>query len=139
MTSRFRPWARLFGAADLFAAVVIALGVFRGLPARWAPVDVPAAILVGLLGAAGVLLVVRHQVAIKVARIASFAALVAGLLVVTLLAVSASWLSAVYGPVGRGGALLLALVAALVLPYLVFLPVAQLLWIGGRSKAGARS
>jgi hypothetical protein len=36
--------------------------------------------------------------------------------------------------VGRGGALLLVLVAALVVPYLLLLPAAQLLWIGPRDK-----
>lgn len=123
---------RLFGAANLFAAIVIAVGVFRGLPARWAVVDVPAAVLVGLFTSAGLLLVVRHPRARALARVTSFAALGAGLLVVTLLAISASWLAGVYGPVGRGGALLLALVAALVLPYLVFFPAAQLLWLGSR-------
>lgn len=119
---------RLFGGADLVAAAVIAVGVFRGLPARWAPVDVPSAIVAGLLGVSGVLLVMRHPRALPVARIAAFAALAAGLVLVTLLAIAASWLFGVYGPVGRGGALLLVLVAALVLPYLVFLPAAQLLW-----------
>lgn len=123
-----KPWMRLFGGADLVAAAVIAVGVFRGLPARWAPVDVPSAIVAGLLGVSGVLLVMRHPRALPVARIAAFAALAAGLVLVTLLAIAASWLFGVYGPVGRGGALLLVLVAALVLPYLVFLPAAQLLW-----------
>lgn len=127
-----KPWSRLFGAADLIAALVIGVGVFAGLPARWSPVDVPAAILVGLLGASGVLLVLGHPRALIVARIAAYAALAAGLVLVLLLALSASWLSGVYGPVGRGGALLLGLVAALVVPYLVFLPSAQLLWLGDR-------
>lgn len=127
-----KPWSRLFGAADLIAALVIGVGVFAGLPARWSPVDVPAAILVGLLGASGVLLVLGHPRALIVARIAAYVALAAGLVLVLLLALSASWLSGVYGPVGRGGALLLGLVAALVVPYLVFLPSAQLLWLGDR-------
>jgi hypothetical protein len=56
-------------------------------------------------------------------------ALVFGLVLVTALALTASWLSGVYGPVGRGGALLLTLVAALALPYLVVLPLVQLVWL----------
>jgi hypothetical protein len=56
-------------------------------------------------------------------------ALALGLALVTWLALTASWLSGVYGPVGRGGALLLAFVAALALPYLVVLPAVQLVWL----------
>ena len=56
-------------------------------------------------------------------------ALAFGVALVTTLALTASWLSGVYGPVGRSGALLLTLVAALALPYLVVLPAAELLWL----------
>ncbi len=56
-------------------------------------------------------------------------ALALGLFAVTVVAVTASWLSGIYGPVGRGGAIILALVAALALPYLVVLPVVQLVWL----------
>jgi hypothetical protein len=40
----------------------------------------------------------------------------------------------VYGPVGKGGAALFALVCALALPYVVVLPAAELLWLGPRAK-----
>jgi hypothetical protein len=53
---------------------------------------------------------------------------------VTVLAVTASWLSGVYGPVGAGGAVVLVLVAALALPYLVVLPVVQLVWLRGAGR-----
>ena len=49
-----------------------------------------------------------------------------------LLALTASWLSGVYGSVGMGGGIILALVAALALPYLVVLPCVELLCIGPR-------
>jgi hypothetical protein len=51
-------------------------------------------------------------------------------LLVATLAITASFLSGIYGPVGRGGALILALAAALALPYLIVLPSAQLVWLG---------
>jgi hypothetical protein len=56
-------------------------------------------------------------------------ALALGLFLVTVLAVTASWLSGVYGPVGAGGALILTLVAVMALPYLVVLPVVELVWL----------
>jgi hypothetical protein len=55
------------------------------------------------------------------------------------LALTASYLSGVYGPVGRGGAVILTLSAALALPYLVLLPVAQLVWLGPRAPRAAAS
>ena len=50
---------------------------------------------------------------------------VAGAATVTTLASTAGYLAGLYGPVGRGGALILGVVALLVLPYLVLLPLAQ--------------
>jgi hypothetical protein len=124
--------ARVFGALDLAAASVVALGVFVGLPARWWVVDAPAAAIVVLYGAAGLGLLVGAGWAERAARVASMTALGLGLALVTTLAVTASWLSGVYSIVGRGGAVILALIAALALPYLVAFPVAQLLWLGKR-------
>jgi hypothetical protein len=129
--------ARVFGAIDVLAAAVTALGVFAGLPARWWPVDLGAVIVIALLAAAGVGLVGATRWAERVARVASIVTLALGLALIATLAITASYLSGIYGPVGRGGALILTLVTALALPYLVALPAAQLLWLGpaGGSKA----
>ncbi len=128
--------ARLcFGVADVLAGGLVAAGVFGGLPARWWPVDAGAALLAALDVAAGIALLAGARWAPRLARVASAVALALGLFVVTVAAVTASWLSGVYGPVGKGGALILALVAALVLPYAVALPLAQLVWL--RPRGGA--
>jgi hypothetical protein len=119
----------VFGAVDLVTAAVIALGVFRGLPARWAPVDVPAAALVALELASAAGLIAGAPWGRRVARVTSALALALGLALVTTLALAASWLSGVYGPVGLGGAVVLALVAALAVPYLVVAPAVQLVWM----------
>jgi hypothetical protein len=55
---------------------------------------------------------------------------------VATLALTASYLSGIYGPVGKGGALILVLVAALALPYLVVLPASQLVWLRGERRDG---
>ena len=130
-----KPWSRLFGVADLVAALVVLLGIFAGLPARWLPIDLAGGLLGGLFLASGVALLANHRAAPILARASAFAALGVGMLLVLALGVAASWLAGVYGPVGRGGALLLVLVAALVVPYLLLLPAAQLLWLGPRGKA----
>ncbi len=124
---------RIFGALDVTAALVVALGVFRGLPARWWVVDVPSVAVIVLLGAAGVGLLLKKPWGERVARIASLVTLGLGLLLVATLALTASYLSGIYGPVGLGGSVILVLVAALAVPYLVALPASQLLWLGPRA------
>lgn len=124
-----------FAVADLLSAVVLYLGVFEGLPARFWLVDGAGAIVIALFATAGGGLLAESRWAPKVARVASFVSLALGLLLVSTLALTASFLSGIYGPIGRGGALILTLTAALALPYLVVLPAAELVWLGPwRSK-----
>ncbi len=125
--------ARLaFGFLDLVAAALVAVGVFRGLPARTWPIDGVASAVIALLLASGAGLLLGAKWAAHVARGASFAVLAVGLLLVLALALTASYIAGIYGPVGKGGALILVLVGALVLPYLIVLPASQLLWLGKR-------
>jgi hypothetical protein len=119
-----------FGMVNLVSAVLVGLGVFRGLPTRYWLIDVPAVVVIVLLGVAGGGLLARRAWGAPVARVASTVTLVLGLLLVGTLAVTVSYLRGIYGPVGRGGALILTLVTALVLPYLVVLPAVQLVWLG---------
>src|SRR5580658_4681032 len=107
MEARRPAVTRIFGSTDLVAATVVLLGVFAGLPARWWVVDVPAVVVAALLVAAGVGLVAGLPWGERVARVASIATLVVGLVLVTTLAVTASYLSGIYGAVGRGGGLIL--------------------------------
>ena len=126
-----RRSAVVFGLADVATAGLIVLGVFVGLPSRWVPVDIVAIALTAIDLASGVGLLTTAPWATRVARLASVVALAVGLALISALAVTASWLSGVYGPVGLGGAVILALVAALALPYLVVLPVVRLVWLRG--------
>jgi hypothetical protein len=124
----------LFGAANVATALLVAFGVFVALQARWWPVDVGAAALALLQLASGAGLLASARWAPKVARAASAVALALGLFTVSVLALTASWLGGVYGPVGKGGSIVLALVAALALPYLVVLPLVQLAWLRPQSR-----
>jgi hypothetical protein len=126
-----------FGSLNILSAAVIALGVFEGLPERYGLVDAPALVLVLLLAVSGVALLARSPWSARAAVVASATALAAGLLLVTALALSASYLAGVYGPVGRGGAIIFILVIALAIPYLIALPLLELLGLrGGTPKAG---
>lgn len=127
-------FARAFGVADLVAAALVVFGVFGGLPARWAPVDVGAVLVALLLGTGGLGLVTRSPWGPRVARVASIAVLAIGLLLILMVGLAASYLAGIFGPVGRGGMIIMVLVAALALPYLVVLPALQLLWLGPPRK-----
>ena len=121
---------RVFAGVDLAAAVLLAIGVFVGLPARWWPIDTGAAIVVAFLAASGIGLLLRKPWSNRVARLAAMISLAFGLVLVTILLITASYLGGIYGAVGKGGALIMVLVVALVVPYLVLFPAAQLLWLG---------
>jgi len=123
---------RLFGVLDCGVALLVVVGVFRFLPVRWWVVDGGAIVLGLALAASGVSLLAQSKHAERIVRVASWIVLALGLALVLALVATAAWLSGVYQPVGRGGAALFGLVCAMVLPYLVVLPVAQLLWIGAK-------
>jgi hypothetical protein len=123
-----------FGVTNVLVAGLVLLGVFRGLPARYAPVDAGAIVLALALSAAGAAMLANHRGYPRIARVASAIVLALGLALVGALAITASWLSGVYGPVGKGGALLYVFVLALVLPYVVVFPIAQLLWLGAKKE-----
>jgi hypothetical protein len=133
---RFSQRLRMaYVVADAIAALVVLLGVFVGLPTRWAVVDVPAAILIVLLAASCVALVRQPAKMALIVRNVAFVQLALGLLLFALGAWTAAYLNGVYGPVGRGGALILVLVIAIALPYLIVLPATKLLWIGPSARA----
>jgi hypothetical protein len=123
-----------FGVGHVLTALVVALGVFAGLPSRWWPVDTAAVVLVALHLAAAAGLLLAAPWGQRMARATCAVALALGLFLVTVLAVTAGWLSGVYGPVGRGGSIILGLVAALALPYLVVLPLVELVWLRPRAS-----
>jgi len=123
-----------FGVVNLVVAGLVAWGVFRNLPTRWWVVDGGALVVVALLVASGAALLTKHRLAEPVTRAAGFVVLALGLATFAALALTASWLFGVYGPVGKGGAAIFFLVALLVFPYVVVYPAVLLGWIGPRPR-----
>jgi hypothetical protein len=120
---------RAIACAQLLIAGLLLGGIWIALPARWSWVDVPGSVLAVAALAAAVALLLRAAWAGKLARVVLWAELLIGTLTVSLLAAAAAQLAGTYGPVGAGGTVLLVVVALLVLPYLVVLPVVQLRWL----------
>jgi hypothetical protein len=123
-----------FGVLNLAVAALVAWGVARGLPTRWWVVDTGATVVVALMAASGLALLADHRLKETITRVAAVVVFALGLSVFAVLALTASWLYGVYGPVGKGGAALFTLVALLVLPYLVVLPAVLLAWVGPRAR-----
>ena len=125
---------RAFGVAYLLTATLILVGIFMGLPTRYAVVDVTGGALGGGLALTAAALLAGHTRGKSLARVASYVTLALGATVIVLLASSAGYLRGAYGPVGQGGALIFVFVIALVFPYTVALPCACLVWVGPRSR-----
>ena len=123
-----------FGLMNLLVAALVGFGVFRGLPARWLPIDAPALVVVVLMAASGVTLLLNHRFAARITRAAGYVTLACGLALFAMLVVTASWLSGIYGTSGKGFGAIFGLVALLVLPYLVVFPAALLAWVGPRPR-----
>ncbi len=128
--------SRLFaGLLQVGLAAGLGSAVAWGLPARWPSMDGWLITLTGLGVLGGLGLVWGHPMGRRLSAVASVAWLVSGLLLVTLLSFSSSYLAGLYGPVGQGGAALFAVAALLVLAYLVIFPVVIL--FASRTQAHA--
>jgi hypothetical protein len=121
-----------FGVANLGVAALVAWAVFHGLPNRYWPVDLGAAVVALLMATSGAALLARSKRAAALTRLAAGVALALGLALVGALAISAAFLWGTCAPIGRGGAAIFVLGMLLAIPYLVVLPAAELLWIGPR-------
>ena len=128
-----------FGVTNAGVAALVAWSVFRGLPTRWWVVDDGAFVIVVLMAASSVALLSNHRLAEPITRAAAAVTLLLGLALFATLALTASWLYGVYGPVGKGGSALFALVALMVFPYLVVLPAALLAWVGPRPSRAQKA
>lgn len=114
---------------QLLVAALLLVGIWMGLPARYVVVDAVGTGLGALYLLSALSLLGRVRFARGLALVASWVGLVLGAATVSALALSVAQLSGQYGPIGRGGALLMGTIAALILPYLVGLPVLQLSWL----------
>lgn len=116
------PKATLIAASQLLLAVLLVVGVWVGLPARWLWIDLPLSVLALACVAIGAGLLMGKAWAPRAVRVLLWCELVVGTLIVSLLGLSIGQLAGSYGPVGAGGAVLMGTIAALIVPYLVVLP-----------------
>jgi hypothetical protein len=129
----------VIAAYDLALGAGLLAGIWGGLPDRWWPVDIFGSALAASLLGVGLALVARRRWAERAALALAALVLVAGLVLVAALAVTSGELAGMYGPVGQGGAAILAVAFLLFLPYLVVFPAAQVYFLLGvdRGRASA--
>ena len=120
----------LCAVGSFTSALVVVGGVFLGLPARWMPVDLMAVVIGLACAVSGTLMALDRGPKERVARAVNLGVLGVGLALVIMLAWTAGYISGIYGPVGKGGAGVLIVVALLAVPYMIALPGAQLLYLG---------
>ena len=113
------------GLELLLASLLLAV-IWIALPARWWPVDLTgSALALGFaVGALGLLM--DRPWGRLLSRAVNWFCLLAGLSAVSALFFTAAHLAGLYGPIGAGGALIMATAATMVLPYLIALPALQL-------------
>lgn len=121
----------VLGGLNLIVGLLTLGGIWVALPTRWWPVDVFGTLLGALLALAGVGLFARRAWGRMLGVAASGLTLLAGMVVTATLALTAGELSGLYGPVGMGGALILALVFITFIPYFVVFPAAALYFLVG--------
>lgn len=126
----------MVASSQALLGLLLLFGVWVALPARYLPVDVLATGAALALLASGIGLWFGRRWGLPLARVVSWGSLALGCVAVTALVWSAATLAGLYGPVGAGGALLMAVVALLILPYLVVLPALQLSWLANASATG---
>ena len=121
-----RRGLRVHGALDLgFAALYAWLG-FSIAPGRNLAWNAALAVVIALLVLAGLALLARLRLARPLAIVAQLALLLLCATGVALLVASAAYLNGIYGPIGRGLALVAMVVAALGVELCGLLPIFQL-------------
>ncbi len=119
-------WSFALGNGTI--ALVIVLAVLVGWPVRSWILDLPSLALAGLMLVSAVGLVRASSWRLQALRVAAGAGMFVGLVAALALAIAASYLIIAQGPRLYDGRTLV-LITALVLPYMLLYPGAQLLWV----------
>ncbi len=127
----------LLGMLNLLVGALLLGAIWVALPTRWWPVDLLGSLLGALLLMAGAGLLARRRWGRVFALWISGLFLSVGLLVTGTLAMTVGELSALYGPVGLGGALILGVVFVALVPYIVVFPAAALFFLAGSDESRA--
>jgi hypothetical protein len=128
-------WAFAIGNAVL--ALIVLLALFRDLGARSSIAIVPSLLVAALLLASSFGLLRRTPWSLLALRASAWVGLAIGACALAALAISAFQVSP-HDDIGESSALAPLLMLALLLPYLILYPSAQLLWLHQRRRRFAK-
>ncbi len=125
-----------FGFGNLVAAGLLVAGI-GALPVRFWAVDAPLAAVAVALVASSVVLFANLPWAQRALRAAAFALLGLGLFVIALAVLTLVFLAGVHGRWFGGSIQVTALTLALIVPYTVVYPIAQLVAVPADKRGAA--
>lgn len=135
-----RRFATPLAACELLTGAALAAAA-RSLPAHDALTDAPLVVVAVTLllgGALTIRLRAGHERRTwRAARGVAATALVAGLIALSLLAITATGLSAIFGPLSGGALAVVGILAALLAAYGVALPALKLAWLASAAHGRA--
>ena len=117
---------RTYGILDVGLAALYAWIGFVLVPSRSATFHLALGAVVALLGASGVSLLMQARWARRLGIVAAAALLGFAAVVISGLVASAAYVRGIYGPLGRGVAVLAVCAAALAVELLALVPIFQL-------------
>jgi hypothetical protein len=118
-----------FGVLNAVVGLLLLTAVFVVVRTRFLLLDLPVVVVAALDLASAVGLLLRARWALRVLRVAAFAAFGFGLALVAALVLTLAFLRGIHGDMGLVGTAISALIIALAVPYVVALPALQLLWL----------
>jgi MFS superfamily sulfate permease-like transporter len=118
-----------FAVGNALLALIVLLALFRDPGARSSIAIIPCVLLAALLFASSFGLLRSTAWSLLVLRASAWTGLACGLCALATIAISSLQLSRIEAGIGEGRSLAPLLLLALLLPYLILYPSAQLLWV----------
>ena len=119
----------VFAALNALVALMLLVGVFGLIQPRFWALDIPAAALSAVELVSAVALFARLPWALRALSVSAWVTFVGGLLLVGLIVLTMVFLRSVHGEDGMVATAVSGLIVALLVPYTLLLPAAQLLWL----------
>jgi hypothetical protein len=119
----------VFAVLNALVATILLIGVFGLIQPRFWALDVPAGLLSAVELVSAVALFARLPWALRALALAAWVTFVGGLFLVGMIVLTMVFLRSVHGEDGFAASAVSGLVIALLVPYTLLLPSAQLLWL----------
>ncbi|HEY4106796.1 MAG TPA: hypothetical protein VGM44_23005 [Polyangiaceae bacterium] len=118
-----------FAALNALVALILLVAVFGLLKVRFWGIDLPAAMISLAEIVSAVALFRRLPWAMRALAVSAWITFVLGLILVGLIVLTMVFLRSIHGEDGLAATAISGLIVALIVPYTLVVPAAQLLWL----------